>query len=277
MADGEGRRRDRAILVGAAVVLAFLALDRQASSEPADRGTVVEKPVLRPTEVPVTSLPGGSASGCAALDVARVERNAPGVGRTVALTFDDGPGPWTGQVLDVLRRERVPASFFLMGEAASGRTAAVATLVDAGHLVGVHGWSLTASPFHRPWQPDTLDRQLHRTEQVLRRSGGMDCWFRPPNRAMDGVQPTARLHGLTVALWTVDSGDWNAQLGRGTAPKSLVDRIVRQATAVGDQQHPVLLLHDGGGYCGATVAALPRIIDFYRSRGYRFLRIDGSP
>jgi peptidoglycan/xylan/chitin deacetylase (PgdA/CDA1 family) len=205
-------------------------------------------------------------------------RNAPGAGLTVALTFDDGPGPATPQVLDILRRERVRASFFLMGEQAQARPELVTRLDTAGHLVGIHGWSLTSAPVRRPWDGNTLDRQLSRAENVIspRMNETMDCWFRPPDRAMRGVQPTARQHGLTIALWTVDSGDWDAQLGRSTAPPSLVDAIVRRATAVGDQQHPVVKLHDGGGYRGATVAALPRIIAFYRSHGYRFVRMDGA-
>lgn len=238
-----------------------------------DTGTVPDlrdKP--RPEERPL-------ATECRALPAPRVMRSTPGAGLTVALTFDDGPGPYTRQVLDVLRRERVPGSFFLMGEQADARPELVTELSAAGHLVGIHGWSLQAAPFHRPWEPDTLDRQLSRAESVIapRMTEKMDCWFRPPNRAMTGIQPTARQHGLTVALWTVDSRDWDAQIGRSSAPKALVDAIVRRATAVGNQQHPVVLLHDGGGYRGATVAALPRIIAFYRERHYRFLRIDGQP
>lgn len=239
----------------------------QGPAVPLNRREVVERPLR------------SSAADCPELKAPRVNRNAPGAGLTVALTFDDGPGPYTAQVLEVLRREKVPASFFLMGEQAAARPELVDELSAAGHLIGIHGWSLRAAPFHTPWEASTLDRQLSRAEDAIASRGTerLDCWFRPPNRAMDGVQPTARQRGLTVALWTVDSGDWGAQIGRSSAPRSLVDAIVRRATAAGDQQHPVVVLHDGGGYRGATVAALPRIIAFYRSHGYRFLRLDGQP
>lgn len=272
MADSTGgnraSRRDQLVLVG--TVLAILALVLPRPSGTADPVPLADQ--QRPVEQPLSA-------ECRPLPAPRVVRNTPGAGLTVAITFDDGPGPWTGQVLDILRAQRVPASFFLMGSQADTHPELVTRMSAAGHLVGIHGWSLPAAPFHRPWQPDTLDRQLNRAENAIapRVTRSMDCWFRPPNRAMQGVQPTARQRGLTVALWTLDSGDWDAQLGRTSAPAPLVDAIVKRATAVGGQQHPVVVLHDGGGYRGATVAALPRIIAFYRERGYRFLRIDGQP
>lgn len=91
--------------------------------------------------------------------------------------------------------------------------------------------------------------------------------------------PTARRLGFSVALWSVDPKDWRLQGLRTTGPPRPVDEladliVTRVRTGLG-LPHPVILLHDGGGFRGAGVAALPRIIQEYRARGYRFVRLDG--
>jgi peptidoglycan/xylan/chitin deacetylase (PgdA/CDA1 family) len=79
-----------------------------------------------------------------------------------------------------------------------------------------------------------------------------------------------------MALWSLDSRDWLIQAGARADPDGrLAERVLAGARTGGKQQHPVVLLHDGGGYRGATVVALSAIIEFYQSRGYTFVRLDG--
>jgi peptidoglycan/xylan/chitin deacetylase (PgdA/CDA1 family) len=79
-----------------------------------------------------------------------------------------------------------------------------------------------------------------------------------------------------VVLWSVDSQDWRVEDGVSADPGgALARRIVTRATSVGGQNHPMLLLHDGGGFRGADVEALPAVIAYYRSQGFRFVRLDG--
>jgi peptidoglycan-N-acetylglucosamine deacetylase len=221
--------------------------------------------------------PSPTAVGCPVGRPAQQVRIAPGTGRTVALTFDDGPSEYTRQVLDVLRSQQVRASFFVIGRIAATDPGTVAAVAAAGHLVGDHTWSHRPPRTGRAWSASTLGTEIDRTATLLHGiPGATSCWFRPPAGIVAGSGAVTAARGLSIALWSIDSRDWAVQHGRSTADPALVARITATATAVGDQQHPVVLLHDGGGYRGATVQALPGIISFYRSHGFRFVRLDGQ-
>ena len=88
-----------------------------------------------------------------------------------------------------------------------------------------------------------------------------------------GGDSLAMLDVLAALAGELGLGLVIAHADHGILPDS--STIAARAEAGGRQQHPVILLHDGGGYRGATVAALPSIIDYYRLHGYRFVRLDG--
>jgi peptidoglycan-N-acetylglucosamine deacetylase len=197
--------------------------------------------------------------------------------RTVALTFDDGPSGWTPKILRVLREHDVVASFFVIGRQAAADPAALRAEAAAGHLVGNHSWSHRPPGAGRGWARADLDREERRTQRAIRAALGMDaCWFRPPAGVVRGSLAVSRSHHLRTVLWSVDPADWQVQEPRhrweGTTRSA--QRIARRATATGGQRHPIVLLHDGGGFRGATVAALPAIITYYRKHHYRFVRVD---
>jgi hypothetical protein len=99
------------------------------------------------------------------------------------------------------------------------------------------------------------------------------CFFRPPAGSYDAnTLALAQARGMSVWNWSVDTGDWKAE-GSGSA--EWVERIADLAEAGADQAHPVILMHDSPGGSPATVAALPRIIQFYRDRGYTFVDLAG--
>lgn len=267
-------RWDRVAVLLATVLLLTITAVRMASRPEGGAAAAATRP--RPTPSAVTPTPVRCPAGTAG----PVLRQAPGDGRTVALTFDDGPGEYTPQVLAVLRREHVHATFFMVGRHVAENPRTVAAVVADGHLVGNHTWS---HPSVRSWRTDRLTAELARTSQALAAvPGARSCWFRPPGGVLAGSSGTVRSLGLTTALWSIDSRDWAVQRAGTDDDPAVADRIVVRATDLTGgtgpdvQQHPVLLLHDGGGHRGATVAALPRIIDFYRSHGYRFVRLDGT-
>ncbi|HET9657633.1 MAG TPA: polysaccharide deacetylase family protein, partial [Kineosporiaceae bacterium] len=204
-------------------------------------------------------------------------RTAPGSVRTVALTFDDGPSRWTPQVLDVLKRYQVSATFFVVGVNAQRDPQAVTAEAAAGHLVGNHTWTHITPPPRTGWPAARLGSELDRTSAVVRQlTGARTCWFRPPAGILAGAAGPATARGMAVVVWSVDSKDWLVQKGaRADGGGALARRITARATVADRQDHPVVLLHDGGGYRGATAAALPAIIGFYRSHGYTFVRMDG--
>jgi len=217
------------------------------------------------------------AGGCPARSGA-VVRQAPGSDRTVALTFDDGPGPWTAGVLHLLLRYRVPATFFVIGQQVAADPATVRRIVTEGHLLGNHSWSHRyPRAFRGGWSAGYLRAQISRTDQQLRAVTGIrTCWFRPPGGFMQSVPGAARAEHKAIALWSVDTLDWRVQRDVTADPTGSRRRfIVSQAVAGGREPHPVVLMHDGGGWRGATLSALPAIIQFYRARGYRFVRLDG--
>ena len=183
----------------------------------------------------------------------------------VALTFDDGPNPpYTGQILGILARYQVPATFFCVGLQASAHPADVARMAAAGHGLGNHTWS-------HPFLPDLtraqLAEQLDRTDEaVSRAAGGREPGlFRPPygSRSPDVLRWLGE-RGSTIVLWDVDPSDW-ARPGAAV----IAGRVLTQT-----RPGTIILMHDGGGDRSQTVAALPLVIEGLLDRGFRFTRAD---
>ena len=171
-------------------------------------------------------------------------------GRVVALTFDDGPGPWTWRIVRSLRRMHVPATFFEVGREVASHPWA-ARQVSRSFVVGDHTWD------HVPMGQLRWAQQLDQTR-------ARTSLFRPPYESFDrqtlGVMRVERK--LTV-LWDVDSRDWTRPgVGR------IVSNVVPHVRA-----GSIVLLHDGGGVRWQTVAALPTIVRQLRARKYRFVTV----
>lgn len=232
--------------------------------------------------------PSAQAAGsCRADRAGTVLRSAPGAGRTVALTFDDNDARFLPQILAVLKRNNVRATFFDTGAQDVTMPATVAAAAAQGHLVEPHTWEHRApSAVNGWWSRGYLDGQIRRTAaQQQRITGVVPCWFRPPFGTMTNVRSASRAAGMQVVLWSVDSQDWK-QPGRLSAAATA--RIVTNATDLryADPRHPIVLMHGGkasheseakvSSYRGNTVAALQKVIDWYRARGYRFVAVDGT-
>lgn len=181
-------------------------------------------------------------------------------------TFDDGPNPtWTPQILDVLARYRIRATFFMVGTAARRYPDLVRRMIAEGHHVAIHTMThpnlLTLG---RNGQYQEIAGSLDVVESIAG-PGSVSC-FRPPygnrNATTDAI--AAEL-GLATIMWSRDGRDW-ASPG--------VDHIVNENLSTRyDGGRAVLLLHDGGINRSQTVAALPRLIEALSARGYRFVQI----
>jgi peptidoglycan-N-acetylglucosamine deacetylase len=195
-------------------------------------------------------------------------RYAPGRGKTVALTFDDGPGRSTAAILKVLARYRVLATFFNLGVNVAARPGLVRREVRARYVMGDHTWDhpdmdlLPAASQAR--EIDRMSAELKAVAHVRA------CLFRPPYGNYDAVTlRLARERRMSVWLWSVDTLDWMA---RGSGSSYWVSRIVRLAEREGGAlRHPVVLMHNQPNGNPATVTALPVVIRFFRSHGYRFV------
>ncbi|MGI5284671.1 polysaccharide deacetylase family protein [Nonomuraea polychroma] len=179
--------------------------------------------------------------------------------KCVALTFDDGPGPFTGRLLDVLREAQARATFFTVGSSAAVQTGLLRRMSSEGHLIGNHSW------VHRDLSKQASSKvadSLGRTEDMIAAAiGQAPTLVRPPYGAVSGeLRDIALQKGFALVTWDVDAGDQN-----GGKPADISDRVVRAA-------HPgaIILMHDI--YQG-TVDAVPDILKRLRGKGYRFVTV----
>nr|WP_323449424.1 polysaccharide deacetylase family protein [Streptomyces sp. YSPA8] len=180
--------------------------------------------------------------------------------KCIALTFDAGPGKDTPELLDTLERERVPATFFLMGRNHIVRyPKVVKRLYAEGHEVANHTWN------HR--RLDTLKRdeirtELERVQVALEKlTGERPTLMRPPQgRINDDVTAVSKELGLAQILWSATAKDYSTN-----DSKLIEKRILKQASRDG-----VILLHD---IYDGTVPAVPGIIERLKERGYTFVTV----
>jgi peptidoglycan/xylan/chitin deacetylase (PgdA/CDA1 family) len=184
--------------------------------------------------------------------------NGPRDRRVVALTFDDGPSGYTDGFLDVLRTEHARGTFFEIGQEMPGRAGVMRRILREGSEIGNH-------TMHHASFPGYSD--LAATSAAIRAATGFrPCLFRPPGGAVDSaVIAAAGSLGMTTVNWDVDPTDWATP---GSA--AVYERVVGAV-----RPGSIVVMHDGGGDRSGTLAALPRIIETLRGRGYRFATVTG--
>jgi peptidoglycan/xylan/chitin deacetylase (PgdA/CDA1 family) len=198
---------------------------------------------------------------------------APGGAKTVALTFDDGPGKTTARILKILRRYHVTASFFNIGQNMAARPRLVRRESRQGFLLGNHTWNHPdMAELSRSQQAAEMDRVISEQRKLI---GTVPCVFRPPYGDYDTTTlRLAQRRRMAVWLWSVDTEDWKAD---GSSAAYWVSRIVRLAEQEGDAlANPVVLMHNSPAGNPATALALPRTIAFFRHHHYRFVNLLGA-
>ncbi|MBO1415455.1 polysaccharide deacetylase family protein [Streptomyces sp. FH025] len=183
--------------------------------------------------------------------------------KVVYLTFDDGPSPqYTVQILAVLARYGVPATFFEVGQNVVANPGVTGQAARQGESVQNHSW---AHPDLRTLSLADFNAQILKTDRAIRaQTGTTPTCLRPPYGLVNRtVRARAAALGKTVKLWTVDPADWSRP---GT---HTIEQRVLTATRPGS----VILLHDGGGDRSQTVAALPTILTNLHQHGYTFRRL----
>jgi peptidoglycan/xylan/chitin deacetylase (PgdA/CDA1 family)/GT2 family glycosyltransferase len=189
--------------------------------------------------------------------------------RVVALTFDDGPNaPFTGQVLDILRREGVRATFFLIGMNARRYPEIAERIVREGHVIGNHTDSHPAGFALGPAR--NIRSEIDRAEVSIHSATGVYAhFFRPPQGIRSPwLMRILERDSLVTVTWDVAPGDWEP-----FSAQRLAESTIAHA-------HPgaIILLHDGLNLSrnpnrSATVAALPTIIHRLREEGYQFVTV----
>ncbi|MBP2311193.1 polysaccharide deacetylase family protein [Azospirillum soli] len=176
-----------------------------------------------------------------------------------ALTFDDGPHRVvTRQILDVLNREKIRATYFPVAKVAANQGDVIRDFLAAGHEIGNH--SLSHSDL-RALPPDSQRFEIAESNRILRSLGANPVLFRPPyGRYTLDLLAIAREEKMAPVLWTVDTRDWQSR-----DPDKIVQHV---KTAAGTGS--VLLLHST---YPSTLNALPRVIDEMRAKGCEFVTL----
>jgi cellulose synthase/poly-beta-1,6-N-acetylglucosamine synthase-like glycosyltransferase/peptidoglycan/xylan/chitin deacetylase (PgdA/CDA1 family) len=204
-----------------------------------------------------------------------------GAKKQLAITFDDGPDPqWTPKILDVLKREHAPATFFIIGIQAEKFGSVTKRIYKEGHEIGNHTFT----------HPDIsnignryMQLEMNLTERLFASKLGIrTILFRPPYSVdqepdtEDQVRPlelTQSLGYITVGN-KIDPNDWREDTKR--TAKDIADDVLEHLPpcAPNDQKcGHIILLHDGGGNRQRTIAALPMIIEGARARGFEFVPV----
>ncbi|WP_433614030.1 glycosyltransferase [Dactylosporangium sp. CA-139114] len=193
--------------------------------------------------------------------------------KTIALTFDDGPDPkWTPQIMDVLRKHQVNATFFVVGTQVTRHADIVTELARGGDEIGIHSFTHPRLDQLSQWQRELEYSQTQLA--VVKATGQKSALLRLPYSssadAIDDanwplIKDAGRL-GYLAIMTSTDSRDWS---------RPGVDAIVRGATPEGDKGS-IVLMHDAGGDRKETVEALDRFIPMMQQRGYTFTTVSGA-
>lgn len=191
----------------------------------------------------------GTAEPAAAI----VNENGP----MIALTFDDGPYPKvTGHILDVLEKNGVCATFFVLGSRIEGHEDMLTRMDELGCEIGNHSFS--HADLTRLSKAD-CQRELSDTDAEIRRVTGHEASVvRPPYGYYNKTVMSAAERPLI--LWTVDTNDW-----RGKAPGEIADYVIQQA-----KEGSVILMHDQQTQ---TADAMEMIIPTLIEEGFRFVTV----
>ncbi len=196
--------------------------------------------------------------------------------RKIALTFDDGPNPAvTPQLLELLDRYSVRATFFLIGKFVRECPGLVQEISVRGHLLGNHT-DTHSNLFFR--SREGIREELVRCQVSIEAAlAGTPLWMRPPygfrNPLLDNEVRRTGMKG--VVMWSRKCWDWMPQ-----PPRRLIERLSQVASA-GNRQGDIILLHDGdhralGGDRQHVVAALEHWLPRWRDAGVEFVTIDSS-
>jgi len=190
---------------------------------------------------------------------ARIETNE----KVVALTFDDGPSdPYSEQILQVLEKNNVKATFFMIGRNIEEHKAIAQQIVNSGHQVGNHTYS---HPRMILKTKGFIAKQIEKTDSILLTLGVPENNdFRPPyGQHMFHVHSYLEAQQRNNVLFDVIVGDWSETDGQVIA-----DRVLSKF-----QNGSIICLHDGGGNRQATVKATEILISELHKKGYKFVTI----
>ncbi len=185
----------------------------------------------------------------------------PGHGPVVAMTFDDGPRPWTMNLLDTLKERQIRATFFVVGRAVKTYPEVVKRIVDEGHEIANHTWSHPRNMARM--SQSRVRRELQLCHDAIKQTTGVSPRvFRPPGGSFTKSQSQWIYDEWDYVniMWSVDPLDWQRP-----GADVIKDRIVSRTT-----DGSIILAHD---LHEPTVKAMPATFDALIEQGYQFLTV----
>ncbi|WP_158615034.1 polysaccharide deacetylase family protein [Cellulomonas sp. PhB150] len=213
-----------------------------------------------------TAIPTATARATATATVTSAPTRAPATGdvdcsklKCIAVTYDDGPGPYTDKLLDELKAAGAHATFFQIGKQTASYPKVAARELAEGHAIGNHTWT---HPDLRRLTPDQVNSELDRTAAAIKKATGFEpVLVRPPYGATnDTVQGVLKGRGESAILWDVDTEDW----------KNRDAAITTQRALAGAHRGAIILMHD---IHPSTVKAAPGIYRALQAKGYTLVTI----
>lgn len=193
--------------------------------------------------------------------------------KIIYLTFDDGPGPYTAELLDILKKYNVKATFFVTG---SGDDALIAREYNEGHTVGLHTfthdyayiYTSTANFFEDLYRVQSRVKNITgETSTITRFPGGssnlISARYDGGSRIMSTLVSEVESRGFSYFDWNISSGDAGAPLSPGEVYENVVNNL--------KPDFSVVLQHDIKDY---SVNAVESIIKYGQANGYTFKRLE---
>ncbi len=175
----------------------------------------------------------------------------------VALTFDDGPGGNTGQVLDLLHQYGIHATFCIIGRQVAANAALIRRIVADGHTLCNHTWDHDESL--RTRSAAQITAELQKTNDAIHAvvPGAKIEYFRNPGGNFSPQTiAIAQSMGMKSIYWNVDPQDW-----RRPGTSAIINNVLGHTS-----RGSIVLMHDGGGDRSQTVAALRTILPDLKQR-----------
>lgn len=190
--------------------------------------------------------------------------------KTAYLTFDDGPGPYTNQILDILDKNDVKATFFMLEPNMRKYPKAVKRLVEEGHIPAMHGVTHQVKKFYK--SKESVLNEMNAGKNYIKKLTGYDAdLIRTPYGSAPYMKKeymtAVKNAGFMLWDWNVDSLDWKYKDAR------FVQTVKKQVLSLEKKgESPVILMHDRK----ETMKHLPEVLKFLKERGYKFQVLDDS-
>jgi peptidoglycan/xylan/chitin deacetylase (PgdA/CDA1 family) len=186
--------------------------------------------------------------------------------KVVALTFDDGPGPNTEKVIEILNKYNIKATFFVEGSLVKLYPEIAKKIVDAGNEIGNHTYShINYYTYKNQDKEKILTEEIEKSEKIILQVTGIKTTLlrMPYGYTRDWVLKIAQKKGYKIVSWTFGY-DWHLEL----SSDKLLDLYTKNI-----HNGAIFLLHDGGTNRKKTLAILPNLIEKIKEKGYNIVTI----